>query len=131
MGASIAAAIQRYFPGWEPPEDWNTYNKTLCPFHGETRPSASISFEHNRFHCFACGVSGDAIDIIRSQEDMTFAAAQRLAAELSPGGDDPVRESVPQQPSRRIFGRPGPDRSGSRGPGPVSARVRRRSAPWA
>ena len=33
-----------------------------CPFHSDTKPS--ISFKGERFKCFACGVSGDAIDFV-------------------------------------------------------------------
>ncbi|GAA1585698.1 CHC2 zinc finger domain-containing protein [Nocardia ninae] len=129
--AAIVSAIQRYYPDWIPPEDRQTYNKCLCPFHGESRPSASISFEHNRFNCFACGASGDAIDIIRHQEEgISFAEAKRLAADLSPGRDDSVRESVPRQPSRRVFGQPRTNDLGTTGARPATPGIRSRTAPW-
>jgi len=34
--------------------------KALCPFHGERTPSMVISPRRNRFHCFGCGVKGNA-----------------------------------------------------------------------
>ena len=33
----------------------------LCPFHGDKNPSMSV--KNHRFRCFACGASGDAIDL--------------------------------------------------------------------
>ena len=40
----------------------NRYGKALCPFHNDHHPS--LSCKYNRFHCFACGASGSAIDLV-------------------------------------------------------------------
>jgi len=45
--------------------EWKT---TLCPFHKDTNPSGSVNLGRNRFHCFTCGVRGDIIDIVKTQE---------------------------------------------------------------
>lgn len=36
--------------------------KALCPFHSDKHPS--MSFSKGRFHCWACGANGDAIDFV-------------------------------------------------------------------
>lgn len=38
------------------------YKKALCPFHDDHHPS--LSFKEQRFKCYACGASGDVIDLI-------------------------------------------------------------------
>lgn len=34
----------------------------LCPFHRERTPSFTVDFASGTFHCFGCGVSGDAAE---------------------------------------------------------------------
>ena len=49
--------------------------KVLCPFHDESRPSASVDVDKQRFRCFACDIQGDAIDIIMQQEGLEYTGA--------------------------------------------------------
>jgi len=44
--------------------------RALCPFHTETEPSFYV-FPPNRWHCFGCGDSGDAVDFIQRIEGLT------------------------------------------------------------
>ena len=37
-------------------------HKCLCPFHDDHR--ASLTFKNNKFKCWACGESGDTIDLV-------------------------------------------------------------------
>lgn len=101
----IVAVIHRYYEDWEPPEDdpRRDWLKCLCPFHGETRKSACVSFEHDAFICYACPVKGDAIALIRMQEGVTYAEAKLIVAELSPGGHEPVSRKPARKPGRRVF----------------------------
>ncbi len=53
----------------------------ICPFHAEKTPSFSVNPELGLYHCFGCGVGGDAIQFVREIEHLDFATAvERLAA---------------------------------------------------
>ena len=47
----------------------------LCPFHDERTPSFGIDPVQKVYHCFGCGVGGDAITFVRETEQLTFAEA--------------------------------------------------------
>src|SRR3954468_18141439 len=52
----------------------------LCPFHGESTPSFSVSEDKQLFHCFGCGASGNAITFVMDIENSPFTeAVVRLA----------------------------------------------------
>jgi len=47
----------------------------LCPFHDEKTPSFSVSPDRGTYHCFGCGVGGDAISFVRETEGVDFVGA--------------------------------------------------------
>jgi len=47
----------------------------LCPFHQEKTPSFSVSPDRGTYHCFGCGVGGDAISFVRESEGVDFVGA--------------------------------------------------------
>jgi DNA primase len=47
----------------------------LCPFHSEKTPSFSVSADKGTYHCFGCGVGGDAISFVRETEGLDFVGA--------------------------------------------------------
>jgi len=47
----------------------------LCPFHQEKTPSFSVSPDRGTYHCFGCGVGGDAISFVRETENLDFVGA--------------------------------------------------------
>ena len=122
----ISEVIQHYYPGWDPPDDnGRTWVTCLCPFHGEGRASAAVSYELEAFNCLACNVKGDVISIIRHEEGVTFAEAVRIAESFSVGGHIEVPRKPPRKPSRRVFGSPGDTHTDT-----VRAGIRSRSTPW-
>lgn len=52
----------------------------LCPFHSEKTPSFSVL--PNKFHCFGCGATGDALDYIQRTEDMSLLEAAKYLSEM-------------------------------------------------
>jgi DNA primase len=57
-------------------ENW----KGLCPFHAEKTPSFTVNPKRNIFHCFGCGVGGDAFGFLMRQDRMSFPETVRLLA---------------------------------------------------
>ena len=55
--------------------------KGLCPFHQEKTPSFMVSPAKGIFHCFGCGVGGDAIKFAMEMEHLTYPEAIRKFAE--------------------------------------------------
>ncbi len=53
----------------------------LCPFHNEKSPSFSVSETKQIFHCFGCGVGGDAIGFLKRIENIEFKDAIEILAE--------------------------------------------------
>jgi DNA primase len=56
--------------------------KGLCPFHDEKTPSFSVSPGKGFYHCFGCGVHGNAIDFVMAYENRTFPEAVEALAEM-------------------------------------------------
>ena len=54
--------------------------KGLCPFHGEKTPSFMVNPKKGIFHCFGCGVGGDAFGFLMRQDKLTFPEAVRTLA---------------------------------------------------
>jgi len=54
--------------------------KGLCPFHGEKTPSFQVNGDKGFFHCFGCGVGGDAIKFVELFDKVTFPEAVRQLA---------------------------------------------------
>ena len=47
----------------------------LCPFHSEKTPSFSVVDDDGFYHCFGCGVHGDAISFLREMDGLDFMEA--------------------------------------------------------
>ena len=53
----------------------------LCPFHKEKTPSFHVSVDRGSYHCFGCGVGGDAFSFIEKVEGVDFKGALKILAE--------------------------------------------------
>src|SRR5256886_58943 len=51
--------------------------KGLCPFHTEKTPSFMVNEKKGIFHCFGCGVGGDAFGFLMRQDKLSFPEAVR------------------------------------------------------
>jgi DNA primase len=56
-------------------------HKGLCPFHGEKTPSFSVSATRQTYHCFGCGVHGNAVGFLMEHSGMGFLDAVRDLAQ--------------------------------------------------
>jgi len=68
--------------------------KGLCPFHEERTPSFSVNADDGFYHCFGCGVGGDAFSFVMETEGLDFVGAleslaQRYGVELEVADEDP------------------------------------------
>jgi len=54
--------------------------KGLCPFHAEKTPSFMVNPKKGIFHCFGCGVGGDAFGFLMRQDRLSFPEAVRALA---------------------------------------------------
>ncbi len=55
----------------------------LCPFHGESTPSFSVSPDKQIYHCFGCGAGGNAFNFVMEIEGVSFVEAAEKLAKLS------------------------------------------------
>src|SRR5438132_4209692 len=91
----LVAVVQRRVPLKKSGHDW----KGLCPFHGEKTSSFYVVPDKKMFHCFGCGVSGDAIKFVMQTEGRSFReAVEQLANEagvdLTPPDPEEARRSA-------------------------------------
>src|ERR687895_515300 len=67
----------------------------LCPFHNEKSPSFSVSPAKQFYHCFGCGVHGNAIGFLMAYASMGYVdAVKELASQVGMQ----VPESRPRSP---------------------------------
>jgi len=62
--------------------------KACCPFHNEQTPGFEVDLINGKYHCFGCGASGNAIDLVMAKEGLSRGAAidwlvKRYGAEVA------------------------------------------------
>jgi DNA primase len=77
----------------------------LCPFHEERTPSFSVDPQEKLYHCFGCGVGGDAIKFVEEKDGLGFVEAiemlaDRYGVELERDQEDPRAEARRAQQRR-------------------------------
>ena len=76
-----------------------TTHKGLCPFHGEKTPSFTVSASRQTYHCFGCGVHGNAIGFLMAHSGLRFIdAVKDLAQQI--GMQVPEDDATPQERER-------------------------------
>lgn len=80
----VPILIHYGFPEYELKDYPHGWFKVKCAFHGESQASASYSTDLQAFNCHACSTSGDAIKIVREQEQgLSFPEALTKACEIA------------------------------------------------
>ncbi|MFM2120288.1 MAG: hypothetical protein RL722_1756, partial [Pseudomonadota bacterium] len=78
--------------------------KGLCPFHGEKSPSFIVSPTRQTYHCFGCGVHGNALGFLMEQSGLGFVEAVKdLAAQMGvavPEDDQSPAERAREEQAR-------------------------------
>ncbi|SOC54759.1 DNA primase [Chromohalobacter canadensis] len=74
----------------------------LCPFHQEKSPSFTVSAEKQFYHCFGCGVHGNALRFLMEFDHLRFPEAieqlaSRLGLDVPREGDDDPRAQQREQ----------------------------------
>src|SRR5918997_4488246 len=72
----------------------------LCPFHDERTPSFGIDPVQKLYHCFGCGVGGDALKFVQETEGVDFKGAIELLADRY-GIELEVEEEDPREAEQR------------------------------
>ncbi|RZL11528.1 MAG: DNA primase [Rubrivivax sp.] len=57
--------------------------KGLCPFHGEKSPSFIVSPSRQTYHCFGCGVHGNAVGFLMEHAGLNFVEAVKELAQIN------------------------------------------------
>ncbi len=77
--ADIVELLGRYVQLRRAGNSW----KACCPFHSEKTPSFHVNPARQSFHCFGCGVGGDAIKFIMMFENLDYPTALRRLADMN------------------------------------------------
>ena len=70
-----------------------------CPFHDDSSPSFSVSYDKQVYHCFGCGASGGLITFVMEFDNIDFIGAVESLAALA--GLDVPTESTDQETDHR------------------------------
>ncbi len=71
----------------------------LCPFHGESTPSFSVSPDKQIYHCFGCGAGGNVITFLMNVEGLSFFDSVK---KLANGTNISVTEYEPNEHSEQV-----------------------------
>src|SRR3989442_12712067 len=97
VAVDIVDVVNRFVNLKKAGQNW----KGLCPFHTEKTPSFMVNEKKGIFHCFGCGVGGDAFGFLMRQDKLSFPEAVRALAQHAgaarPQGRGPPVEHGPEE----------------------------------
>jgi DNA primase len=91
-----------YYKG-KVPRDGFGWKKMKCCFHDDSHASGQVNFSDEYYMCFACGIKGDAIDLIKYKEGLDYAKAVEFAETILNQSGTDLRKTRRQ--SVKLFGR--------------------------
>ena len=91
----------------------NRHGMAVCPFHNDKNPSMKVD---KRFHCFACGADGDAVDFVsrlfglpckeaamKLADDFGISYDSKRKPTVKPHIREPTAEQLYQKEEARCF----------------------------
>ncbi|MBS9780589.1 MAG: DNA primase [Moraxellaceae bacterium] len=93
--------------------------KGCCPFHGEKTPSFYVNPSKNMYHCFGCGVGGNALKFLQDYEGLTFMEAVKELSQQT-GIEIPEDENQQNVTYKKQITPPTPPQAPITSPPPVS-----------
>jgi len=96
---SLSALVGRTVKLQRAGREW----KACCPFHKEKTPSFYVNDEKSFWHCFGCGVHGDAIRWLTDARGLGFMDAVKELADAA-GMEVPAADPQAQQKAERAAG---------------------------
>lgn len=79
----------------------------LCPFHKEKSPSFHVSDDKQLYHCFGCGVGGNAIHFVMAAENLDFVEALKYLADragiILPEPDTAKRDGARYEFKKKMY----------------------------
>ena len=91
---------------------WKEY-RGICPFHNDKTPSMVVNRDKGLFHCYGCGIGGDAISFLMKIEKTGFQEALKILAdkagvdaESNDGGMYSIMRDVSDHYARTLFESP-------------------------
>ncbi len=77
--------------------------KANCPFHSEKTPSFVVSPSKQIYHCFSCGVGGDAIQFVKEYEKLNYPEALEKIASIMNFSLDYTKGTSDHNETRRVL----------------------------
>jgi DNA primase len=96
---SVSALVGRTLKLQRAGNEW----KACCPFHNEKTPSFYVNDDKGFWHCFGCGVHGDAIRWLTDARGLPFMDAVKELAEAA-GMEVPAADPRAQERAERAAG---------------------------
>ena len=98
LKSCLPEVLNRYF-GIAPRTDKRKY-MICCPFHQEKTPSFEIDTVKGLYHCFGCGKSGDAFNLVAEMENLNLGVGkdfQQVAKIIADTGGVWLSEKSPDK----------------------------------